>query len=108
MARSKIGGAYNINQSIVNEAEKLGLDAMATGGGLDYIYKVLGKNEDGSDRVVILGDREDAGSPDYLSSKCELHILLSEDWTDQVSIPVSNARAGMVMMVSIHDPHTSP
>ena len=108
MARSKIGGAYNINQSIVNEAEKHGLDAMATGGGLDYIYKHIGKNEDGSERVVILGDAEDAGSPDYLNSKCELHILLCEDWTDQVTIPASNVRAGMAMMVAMYDPHAKP
>lgn len=104
--RSRIGGAYNIRKSIVDEAEKHGLDAMATGGGLDYIFKSLGKNQDGSDRVVLLGAADDAGSPDTLSEQCELHIMLQEDWTDQISFPVANARAGMIMMKSLYDPHT--
>lgn len=104
MAKHQIIGSFNIPEEILNEAEKQGLEAMGTGGGLDYVYKDLGKNSDGSSRVVLLGDPDDAGSPDRLSSKCELHIMLSEDWTEQISFPVKTAREGMRVMASMYDP----
>lgn len=104
MARSQIGGAYNIPASIIREAEKLGLKAMATGGNVDYIFKQVGTNEDGSPRLVILGDALDAGSPDRLNDKSELHIMLSEDWTEQISIPFKTALEGLRVMSTMYDP----
>lgn len=105
MAKTKISRAHNIPESIILQAEKHGLDAMATGGNLDYIFKRLGTNEDGSDRVVLLADSGDAGSPDKLTDRCELLIMLNEEWNDQVSIPMSNARAAMIFMTSMYDPN---
>lgn len=104
MARHRIIGYFNIHEEILDEAEKLGLEAMGTGGNVDYVYKGIGKNQDGSPRVVLLGASDGAGSPSRLSSKCELHLMLSEDWTEQVSFPVKTAREGMRVMVSMYDP----
>jgi hypothetical protein len=104
MARHKILGSFNIPESILTYAESVGLEAMGTGGNVDYVYKELGKNEDGSPRVVLLGDREDAGSPDSLTSKCELHIMLNEDWTSQISFPAKTAREGMKIIASMYNP----
>lgn len=103
--RSQIHRSFNIPESIIAEAERQGLEAMATGGGVDYIYKLIGKNQDGSQRVVLLATAHDAGTPDRLNEKSELQIMLREDWTDAVTIPVSNARAGMIMMATMYDPY---
>ena len=101
--RMKFSGAHNISDEIADEAQRLGLNAMATGGNCDYIYKGLGKNEDGSDRVVLLGSPDDAGSPDRLMESCLLLIMLNEEWNDQVTIPVSNCRAGMALMTQMSE-----
>lgn len=106
MARKRIpADLMNIDDAIVREAERRGLDAMSTGGGFDYIYKELGKNEDGSSRVVILSSAGDAGSPDSLSDGSDLLIMLNENWTEQVAISAKSAREGMALMEKMFDPY---
>lgn len=95
----------NIDAAIVREAELRGLDATATGGGLDYIYKELGKNEDGSSRIVILSSASDAGSPDSLSDGADLVIMLNESWIEQVAISVRSAKEGMALMEKMFNPY---
>lgn len=103
--RSKIHGSFNIPENIIAEAERQGLEAMGTGGGVDYIYKKLGTNQDGSERVVLLATAHDAGTPDRLNEKSELQLMLREDWTDAVTIPVANAKEGMALMAKMYDPY---
>lgn len=105
MAKTRISRVHNIPESIILQAERLGLDAMSTGGNMDYIYKEIGKNQDGSDRVVLLASANDAGSPDKLTDKCDLNIMLNEEWNDMISIPMSNVRAGLIVMASMQDPN---
>jgi hypothetical protein len=105
--RSKISGSYNIPDVIVSEAERLGLDATATGGGLDYIYKSFGKNSDGSERLAILSSGADAGSPDRLNEKSDVLIMLSEDWTDQVAMSFRTAKEAMAVMAMMFDPYSA-
>jgi len=103
--RSEIHRSFNIPESIIAEAERQGLDAMATGGGVDYIYKKLGTNQDGSERVVLLATAHDAGTPDRLSERSELQVMMRQDWTDAVTIPVPNAKEGMALMAKMYDPY---
>lgn len=105
MARSKIHDLYNIEREIVREAEALGLDAIATGGNTDFISKVIGKNEDGSDRLVILTSAEAGGTPDRLTEPSELIVILDMEWHDEIGIPVRTAREGMRLMAVMHDPY---
>jgi hypothetical protein len=105
MPKTKIYRTYNIHEVIIAEAERQGLDAMATGGGMDYIFKKIGKNEDGSDRVVLLCDANDAGSPDRLSDKVDVQVMLNQEWNDAVATPVRTAKEGMVMMAKMFDPY---
>lgn len=100
-----IGGAYNIPRSIIKVAEELGLDAMATGGGVDYIFKRLGTNTDGSPKLAILSSALDASSPDTLREKSEIGILLNQDWTSSVYIPFSTAREALQVLARMYDPH---
>jgi len=100
-----IGGAYNIPKSIIDLAEKLGLDAMATGGGVDYIYKRLGTNTDGSPKIAILSSALDASSPDTLREKSEIGILLNEDGTASIYIPFATAREAIQVLARMYDPH---
>ena len=103
--RSKIGGAYNITESIINEAERLGLDAIATGGGNDFISKVVGTNEDGSPRHVILTAGKTAGSPDRLNERSDVLIYLNENGTDQVAMSFGSAKEAMFVMSKMYDPY---
>lgn len=79
--RSDIGLQYNIAASIIRSAEARGLDAMATGGGCDYITRALGDKD--NDPRMVLGCADDAGSPDSLSDKANVTLYLNdEDWSD--------------------------
>lgn len=105
MAKTKIHRTYNIPEQIIKEAERQGLDALATGGGMDYICKEIGKNEDGSPRILLLCNAGDAGGPDRLSDKVDVQIMLAEDWTNAVAIPVRTAKEGMALMNKMYDPY---
>ena len=35
----------------------------------------------------------------------ELQLMLREDWTDAVTIPVQNAKEGMALMAKMYDPY---
>ncbi len=105
--KSSIHGGYNITPAIVKAAEALGLDAIATGGNCDFIMKKVGTNKDGSDRMVILTSAEQAGTPDKLSEKAELIIILDQEWHDEVGIPCGTARNGLNLMATMHDPYAS-
>jgi len=103
--RTRIGGQYNIAPEIAREAERLGLDAMATGGNNDFIFKALGKNEDGSERFAILGAGGTSGSPDRLAEKSDILIILNDNWTEQVAMSVQSAREAMILMSRMFDPY---
>lgn len=105
MAKKKISGAYNISEEIIAEAERLGLDAMSTGGGFDYVFRTIGKNEDGSKRFALLCAANDSGSPDRLSDKVDVQIILVEEWNNAVAIPVRTAKEGMALMAKMYDPY---
>jgi hypothetical protein len=105
--RSKIGGSFNIPEVLILEAERLGLEAMSTGGGLDYVFKRVGKNSDGSPRVALLVSGIDAGSPDRLTEKAEIEIMLNEEWNDAVNIPFRNAKEAIEYLAKAYDPYAS-
>lgn len=103
--KSSIHGGYNITPAIVKAAEALGLEALATGGNCDFIMKRIGTNKDRSPRIVILASAEQAGTPDKLSEKAELLIILDREWHDEVGIPCGTARDGLNLMARMYDPY---
>jgi len=103
--RTKIGRQYNIAEQIIREAERLGLDAMATGGGNDFIFKGLGENEDGSGRIAILAAGGASGSPDRLSERSDVLVILNENWTDQTAISFRTAAEALAVMSRMFDPY---
>ncbi len=104
MARARIHRSYNLPERLIAEAESRGLDAISTGGGMDYIYKALGKNSDGSDKVAILAASRESGSPDTLGERSDVIVMFNENWTDQVAIPFRTAREAMDVMAKMYDP----
>ena len=105
MARTRIHRTYNIPEAIISEAEHHGLDALSTGGGMDYIVKTLGKNEDGSTRVILLCAARESGGPDKLNEPVDVQVMLTETWDNAVAIPCKTAREGMALMAKMYDPY---
>lgn len=103
--KSYIHRAYSIPEAIIREAERLGLEGLATGGNVDYIAKNLGKNKDGSHRIALLCAANSFGGPDTLSEKVDVQIMLSRDWMNAIAIPVKTAREGMELMAKMYNPH---
>lgn len=103
--RKAIPRVFNITEEILREAERLGLDAMATGGGNDFISKEVGENEDGSPRFLVLSAGDTSGSPDRLSEKSDLLVMLNENWTDQVAMSFKTAKEAMAAMARTYDPY---
>jgi len=98
MARSRISGAYNIPAAIVRVAETFGLDATATGGNMDYICKVIGENEDGSERIGIISDDEGGGCPERLNDECSVIFMLDESWQEQFGIKCQTVKEAMLIL----------
>jgi Ni2+-binding GTPase involved in maturation of urease and hydrogenase len=105
VARTVIGSVYNITPVIVRAAEELGLEAIATGGNVDFICKRVGKNLDESDRIVILASAEGGDTPDKLNEPSEIIIMLDEGWHSEIAFPVKTAREGLKIMASMYDPY---
>lgn len=82
---------YNIPKDIARKAYHLELKAMATGGGVDYVYKDLGQNNDGSRRVVLLAHISGGSGPDSLSDPADLVVMLNDDWTQQIGFRFKTA-----------------
>lgn len=93
----------NIPDSIWEAAEKIGgFDWEATGGGVDYVSRVIGTNKDKSSRLALLAARNDAGSPDNLrKEKARIVITLDRDWRDTVTVDVANALEGLKAMATM-------
>ncbi len=98
---SKIAREHNIPESIIRKAEKLDLDALSTGGGIDYIVKYFGENQDNSPRVAYLRNYEDAGSPERINAKAWVVIGLNSDWSDSLDITVRTASEGLDLMAQM-------
>jgi len=94
-------GQYNISKKVVAEARRRRLHFISTGGGLDYVFRKIGVNEDGSDRQVILTSYAGHGGPDTLRERAVLMIMLNESWDDSVSIHVPTAKDGMIGMTKM-------
>jgi hypothetical protein len=73
---------HAIPTDVAKYADKKGLDAVATGGGSDYVYGVIGKNQDGSDRVVLVVAFEDPASPESLKAKADVFVYFTEIWDE--------------------------
>lgn len=91
---------FNVPGDIQRLATKLGFEMLATGGGFDYVYKDLGKNDDRSLRALILIAHDDAGSPESLKEKATLMLILSQDWVDNVAIDFNTAKDALHSMGS--------
>lgn len=100
---SRIGSQFNIADAIIRKAESLDLDAMGTGGNVDYIYNSLGRNDDGSERVAILSSREGGGSPESLREPAKILIMLDEEWTDVVGLPFKTAKEAIEALARMYD-----
>ncbi len=84
-------------------ADSFGFNAMATGGGVDYIYVELGVNQDESRRYVLLARLNGHGSPSALNKPAELVITLNEDWTDTVNVGMMTAHHGLSAMKKMQE-----
>lgn len=98
---SRIGSQYNIAAAIVRKAESLNLNAMGTGGNIDYIYKGLGGNADGSPRIAILSSDEGGGSPESLKEEAKVLVILDEEWIDHIVIRFPSAKAAIEALAEI-------
>jgi len=99
--RETFESQYNIPDSILREAAKLKLDAMGTGGNIDYVYKTIGKNADGSERIAVIQAKDDVGSPEHLTSPAYMTIWLDEGPADIISIPFKTTLEAMKKLSKI-------
>jgi len=98
-------GQYNISKKIVAEARRLRLHFISTGGSVDFVFRKIGVNADGSDRQVILASHIQQGSPDTLKERAVLTVMLDESWSDSISILVPTAKDGMIGMTKMGSDH---
>lgn len=103
MAKDRIPRTYNIPEGMMRAADELGLDAMATGGGVDYIFAKIGKNQDGSSRYALIARTDGHGGPTSPGKRCEVVVTLNEDWTDTIAFPYATAREGMAAAKTMID-----
>ena len=93
---STIGAQYRIPRNIADIAEMLGLEAFATGGGIDYVCVKSNTN------AILIG-RDDAGSPDDVKDPCSVMLYTEEDWTMGVELQFANSVQAMKFMASLND-----
>ncbi len=88
---SRIGKEFNIPAGIRREASRLGLDAVGTGGGIDYVLRRFGAF------VAVVQARGDAGSPPSLTASCDVQIVrdVDGDWTPCAKIGFKTTRAAL-------------
>lgn len=72
----------NIPIPILNHGLARGLQAIATGGNIDYIGRVF---ENGM--VAVIAELDGMGSPSVLHEPADLNIFLDEEWTQVIVIP---------------------
>jgi hypothetical protein len=96
----------NIADEIVERANALGLDAMATGGGCDYICKDLGQNDDGSTRVAVLASAEGPESPYTLNEASCVDVYLTGIWDVGFGISFPSAEEAMKAMGQMTNVYT--
>ena len=86
----------SINPEIVQLAESLGLECIATGGGIDYVFK---RFDNGME--AIIADREDAGSPDDLASPCDLIIWKDDAWESWFTLRFRSTSSAIMALAFI-------
>jgi len=86
----------NISPEIMEYAEKLGLEAVATGGDCDYIW-----SNNGSSLIVLLVSADGFDSPSSLEEPSVLCISFNEDSSTDLSFPT--AKKAMEAMKSMGD-----
>jgi len=90
-------GWWNITDEIIDFASKLKLDAIATGGGVDYIGVQLDNG-----MWAVVGSAEDAGSPDRLSEPANINIFLDEEWNRFIVIEFRSAKLALEHLAVTH------
>ncbi len=71
----------NISKEVQTRAGELGLDAVSTGGGSDYIWRKLNNGIE-----VVLSANIMDGSPETLAEPTHLAIYFSDAWRDGVVV----------------------
>ena len=84
----------NIPDDILDMAEQLGLQTTGTGGNIDYVIKQFPDADPPCSSEMVLGDDEDAGSPDSLDAPCRVTVY-APCWSEGVSIHFPNSRIGL-------------
>lgn len=87
---------FNINPEIVQLAESMGLECIATGGGIDYVFKHF---DNGMEAIIT--DREDAGSPDDLTSPCDLIIYMDNNWESWFTLRFRSTSSAIMALAFI-------
>jgi hypothetical protein len=89
----------NINQEIIDAADRFGLEAIATGGGCDYIYKLI-KGHDGfkGNACMVLSSCMKDGSPETMDEPCIVTIHLNHNWTLGVTLQYDTVTEAMQFM----------
>lgn len=92
-----MGNAYNIAQEVYDYAVDKGLDAMATGGGFDYIYATF------NGRDITVNQTDDAGSPESLDERAQLVFFSTDNWDSGMWITFETTRQAIDVLASIKD-----
>lgn len=84
----------NIEQNLMEFGINAGLEAFATGGGVDYLGLLKRPKEGVSDASpqYLVSSLLDFGSPASLDAACEVILFLSDEWRDYVAFEFASAQ----------------
>jgi hypothetical protein len=86
----------NIAPDVLKAGLEAGLEAMATGGGMDYLFKDFGE----TGLASIVG-REGDGSPETLDEPAIIVIHLDEEWQTMIQVPCTSTREAISTLVEM-------
>ena len=90
-----IHNTFNIEKEVIDKANDYNLDAMATGGGCDYIFKQVGEKPW---QCALLCNLYKDCSPDTVDEKAIVAIFIDEEWLKGVEFKFDSADNAMHFM----------
>ena len=106
----------NITEEVLKKAESLGLDAITTGGGMDYVWIRIPKSDyrdafspkddsiskDATEGLdVILMNNNGDGSPECIDEPCIVGIYFNESWNKGITFHFSSCMKAMDFMIQL-------
>jgi len=95
----------NMPKAIQDEAERLGLSTISTGGGFDYVSKTFDSTEFACEVEMTLMAVDGPGGPDSIREPCVVTVWRDHGWDSGVSVRFPDCRKAMRFMAAAFAPN---